>query len=106
MEWTICEVRSQASDCSVFVPCTDTFQISHNDIGMLSMANSGKNTNGSQFFFTNAKTVWLDARHVVFGRIVDGMKVLSKIEAVGSKSGATSEKVVVADCGEIKTKKT
>ena len=68
------------------------------------MANSGKNTNGSQFFLTTATTKWLDCKHVVFGRVTDGMDVVKAIEAVGSSSGATQQRVVVADCGEL-TKK-
>ena len=76
--------------------------ISHEKEGMLSMANSGKNTNGSQFFITNKKCVHLDCRHVVFGQVEDGMDVVRKIEKVGTGSGSTSAKVVIADCGEIK----
>lgn len=70
------------------------------------MANSGKNTNGSQFFVTTAKTPHLNCRHVVFGRVEDGMKVVEAIEGVGSGSGSTSKKVIIADCGEIKKSKT
>jgi cyclophilin family peptidyl-prolyl cis-trans isomerase len=70
------------------------------------MANSGRNTNGSQFFLTTAATKHLNCKHVVFGRVVDGMDIVKAIEEVGSGSGATSQKVVIADSGEIKSKKT
>ena len=56
------------------------------------MANSGPDSNGSQFFITTVKTSWLDGRHVVFGRVIDGMDVVMKVEAVGSQSGQTSKK--------------
>ena len=70
------------------------------------MANSGRNTNGSQFFLTTAKTAWLDCKHVVFGRVTEGMSVVKAIEKVGSQSGTTSKKVVVVDSGELKSKAT
>lgn len=65
------------------------------------MANSGANTNGSQFFICTVKTSWLDGRHVVFGRVVKGMDVLDAIEAVGSPSGSPSKKVTISDSGEL-----
>lgn len=68
---------------------------------MLSMANSGPNTNGSQFFLTTESTPWLDGKHVVFGEVVSGMDVVRKIDAVGSASGAPQQKVTIAECGEL-----
>ena len=66
------------------------------------MANAGPNTNGSQFFITTVVTSWLDGKHVVFGKVVEGMDVLEEMEGVGSSSGSTSADVVIADCGELK----
>jgi len=79
----------------------ENFQLTHTGPGILSMANSGPNTNGSQFFITTAKTSWLDGKHVVFGRIVDGMDVITQVESYGSREGRTSKKIVVADSGQL-----
>jgi len=79
----------------------ENFQLTHTGPGIMSMANAGPNTNGSQFFITTAKTSWLDGKHVVFGAVVDGMDVVKKIEAYGSQSGKTSKKIIVADCGQL-----
>ena len=80
----------------------ENFDLKHTGKGILSMANCGPNTNGSQFFLCTAKTEWLDGAHVVFGKVDDEcFSVLDAIEKVGSQSGQTSKKVLVADCGQL-----
>ncbi|CAH8623807.1 unnamed protein product [Schistosoma mattheei] len=79
----------------------ENFQLRHEGFGVLSMANSGPNTNGSQFFICTTKCDWLDGKHVVFGRVVDGQNVVKKMESVGSKSGKVKEPVIISRCGEL-----
>jgi len=79
----------------------ENFTLKHEGPGILSMANAGPNTNGSQFFLCTVKTAWLDGKHVVFGKVVEGMNVVEHIEKYGSQSGKTSKTIVVANCGQL-----
>merc|ERR1712176_182201 len=78
----------------------ENFQLRHTGPGILSMVNAGPNTNGSQFFLCTDKTSWLDGKHVVFGSVVEGMDVVKAIERVGSQSGTTRQKVIIAASGQ------
>lgn len=79
----------------------ENFSMKHTAAGLLSMANSGPNTNGSQFFICLAKTEWLDNKHVVFGHVLEGMDTVKDMEKVGTQSGKTSRPCVIANCGEL-----
>ena len=80
----------------------ENFKLKYEKPGLLSMANSGKNTNGSQFFITFIATGWLDGRHVVFGEVIEGMDIVQELEKVGSQSGTTSKEVRIRESGELK----
>ena len=69
--------------------------------GAVAMANSGPNTNGSQFFITTVPCPWLDGKHTVFGKVVEGFEVVKAMEAAGSQSGQPRERIQIVDCGEI-----
>ena len=79
----------------------ESFALKHKAPGYLSMANAGRNTNNSQFFITFKKTDWLDGKHVVFGKVLEGMNVVKKVEQQGSQSGAPIKMIKVVDTGEI-----
>jgi len=79
----------------------ENFILKHEGIGTLSMANAGPNTNGSQFFVCTADTQWLDGKHVVFGKVVEGLDVVKKLESFGSHNGDTRKKLTIYDCGKL-----
>lgn len=79
----------------------ENFELKHTGEGILSMANSGPNSNSSQFFICTTKTDFLDGKHVVFGSVVEGLDVVKKVEGYGSRGGETSKAIMVADCGQL-----
>ncbi|CAE6451391.1 hypothetical protein ACGC1H_004129 [Rhizoctonia solani] len=79
----------------------ENFVLRHTKPGLLSMANAGPNTNGSQFFITTVETPWLDGKHVVFGEVVEGQKVVEEIESMGSDSGRPRELIKITESGTV-----
>ncbi len=79
----------------------ENFTLKHTGKGILSMANAGPHTNGSQFFICTRETSFLDSKHCVFGSVVEGYEVIEKVEAAGTASGRTKEAVVITDCGQL-----
>ena len=79
----------------------ENFALKHTKPGLLSMANAGPHTNGSQFFITTVVTSWLDGKHVVFGEVTKGYDVVKEIETLGSDSGKPRQKVTIVNSGQL-----
>ena len=79
----------------------ENFELKHTVPGLLSMANAGPNTNGSQFFITTVATPWLNGKHVVFGKVIEGMDLVKEIESHGVRSGKVDTEIAIVDCGEV-----
>ncbi len=101
--WAACNAGNGTGGVSIYGSkfADENFKLAHLGPGVLSMANAGPNTNGSQFFLCTAPTSWLDGKHVVFGQVVSGYEVVKAMEACGARSGQTAFEVTVADCGPL-----
>ena len=79
----------------------ENFILKHIGPGILSIASTGPNTNGSQFFICTAKNEWLDGKHLVFGQVKEGMNIVEAMECFESRNGKTIKKITIADCGQL-----
>ncbi|KAG6853190.1 cyclophilin peptidyl-prolyl cis-trans isomerase Cyp2 [Blastosporella zonata] len=79
----------------------ENLELKHNKPGLLSMANSGRNTNGSQFFITTIATTWLDGSHVVFGEVIENMELVKDIESRGTPQGTPKAEIIISKCGTL-----
>ena len=88
---------------SIYGPSFDdeSFALKHEKPYLLSMANSGPNTNGSQFFITFKPTSWLNGKHVVFGEVIEGFEVVNALEAISSNSGTPKKTATIKSCGSL-----
>eukprot|EP00466_Bigelowiella_natans_P008474 jgi/Bigna1/75487/fgenesh1_pg.35_\ len=87
--------------CADMVCLCWTVFISHNEAGILTMANTGRDTNAAQFMITLQPSSWLDLKHVAFGKVVDGLDILEKIAEKGSLNGEPTANIVISGCGEL-----
>lgn len=79
----------------------ESYVVKHDQPGIVSMANSGRDSNGGQFFITLVRAPWLDGRHVAFGKVIEGMEIVDLIQAAGTSTGVPRQQILIADCGEI-----
>ena len=79
----------------------ENFNHSHDTPYLLSMANAGPNTNGSQFFITTVKCPWLNGKHCVYGKVTSGQNVVDAIEKLGSQTGRTNGRIEITNCGQL-----
>eukprot|EP00826_Nyctotherus_ovalis_P057762 TRINITY_DN7905_c0_g1_i3.p1 TRINITY_DN7905_c0_g1~~TRINITY_DN7905_c0_g1_i3.p1 ORF type:complete len:172 (+),score=27.24 TRINITY_DN7905_c0_g1_i3:128-643(+) len=79
----------------------ENFSLKHQNDGVLSMANNGPDSNGSQFFVTLSPCPWLDGRNVVFGEVIEGLNFMKRVERFGSQTGAPTARIYIANCGQL-----
>merc|ERR1712025_588763 len=82
----------------------ENFELKHDGPGLLSMANSGPDSNGSQFSILLRAAPHLDGKNVVFGKIIEGGELMQSVEESGSENGTPSRRIIISDCGEVQQK--